>query len=127
MGLELLLGSFYLCFLGLGFALSALLEWWLGFENYGNVYVLCALSVGVFSLLGLVFLRKPLSRLMRGSSGFDDDFLNAQGVGEVREGMVYFKGTLWHCENLGALGYKDGDKVQVKGTRGNAVELDSAR
>lgn len=94
---EMFLGSFFLLFIGFGFVVSAFLEWGLGFENYGNAYVLWALSVGVFSALSLVILRKPLKRYFK-SQGYDDFLSHAEGVGVIKEGMVYFQGTLWSYE-----------------------------
>ena len=96
---EMFLGSFFLLFVGLGFVITALLEWVIGFENYGNVYVLWALSIGIFSALSLIVLRKPLKKRFGKTEGYDDDFLShSEGVGVIKEGMVYFKGTLWGYE-----------------------------
>ena len=71
--------------------------------------------------LGLrVALRKPLkAKFNQHESEVKDDFLNESGDGEIREGMVYYKGTLWRYDGNLA----EGTKVRVQGTKGNKVVL----
>ena len=52
-------------------------------------------------------------------SYFNEEFLDEAGVGEIRENMVYFKGTLWKYDGNLA----NGEKVTVLGTKGDKVIL----
>ena len=64
---------------------------------------------------------KPLkAKFNQHESEVKDDFLNESGEGEIREGMVYFKGTLWRYDGDLA----EGSKVRVRGTKGNKVVLE---
>jgi len=78
------------------------------------------LAVLVLAFILLVLLKAPLkSKFMAKKESFNEEFLDEAGVGEIRENMVYFKGTLWKYD--GAL--KNGEKVQVLGTKGDKVIL----
>ena len=50
-----------------------------------------------------------------------DNFLDESGVGMVREGMVFYKGTFWKSDEI--VGLKEGDKVEVAGVRDGKIEL----
>lgn len=125
---EIFFGSFFLLFLGLGLCITAGIEAFIGFGDImggsvEGVYVWQALSICLFSLLCLVVLRKPIKSWFKGSQVYDDSLQNG-GVGEIQQGMVYFKGTLWayQLESLessdsksavDSMALRDGDKVEI--------------
>ena len=112
---ELMLFSFYLLFFGLAFIIVGAVNFGFNFEWPYQI-----LGVAGLAIILLVLLKAPLkSKFMARKESFNEEFLDEAGVGEIRENMVYFKGTLWKYD--GAL--KNGEKVQVLGTKGDKVIL----
>ena len=112
---ELMLFSFYLLFFGVAFIIVGAVN--LGFNFEWSFQILAVLALA-FILLAL--LKAPLkSKFMSRKESFNEEFLDEPGVGEIRENMVYFKGTLWKYDG----GLKNGEKVQVLGTKGDKVIL----
>jgi len=112
---ELMLFSFYLLFFGVAFIIVGAVNFGFGFEWSFQI-----LAVLVLAFILLVLLKAPLkSKFMAKKESFNEEFLDEAGVGEIRENMVYFKGTLWKYD--GSL--KNGEKVQVLGTKGDKVIL----
>lgn len=107
--------SFYLLFCGLGFFVVGIAGVVFGsFTWYWGLLYSLTLAV-IFAFL----FRKFLLRLIKPKESFEQEFLNQGGVGEVRENMVYFKGTFWNFDP--GLNLKNGDKVEVLGTKDNEV------
>ena len=112
---ELMLFSFYLLFFGLAFIIVGAVNFGIAFEWPYQI-----LGVAALAIVLLALLKAPLkSKFMARKESFNEEFLDEAGVGEIRENMVYFKGTLWKYD--GAL--KNGEKVQVLGTKGDKVIL----
>ena len=112
---ELMLFSFYLLFFGLAFIIIGAVNFGVAFEWPYQI-----LGVSALAIVLLALLKAPLkSKFMARKESFNEEFLDEPGVGEIRENMVYFKGTLWKYD--GAL--KNGEKVQVLGTKGDKVIL----
>lgn len=125
---EIFFGSFFLLFIGMGLCITAGIEAFIGFGDImggsvEGVYVWQALSICLFSLLCLVVLRKPIKSWFKGSQVYEDSLQNG-GVGEIQQGMVYFKGTLWtyQLESLessdsksavDSTALRDGDRVEI--------------
>lgn len=112
---ELMLFSFYLLFFGLAFIIIGAVNFGVAFEWPYQI-----LGVSALAIVLLALLKAPLkSKFMARKESFNEEFLDEAGVGEIRENMVYFKGTLWKYD--GSL--KNGEKVQVLGTKGDKVIL----
>ena len=112
---ELMLFSFYLLFFGVAFIIVGALNFGFNFEWSFQI-----LAVLVLAFILLALLKAPLkSKFMAKKESFNEEFLDEPGVGEIRENMVYFKGTLWKYDG----GLKNGEKVQVLGTKGDKVIL----
>lgn len=112
---ELMLFSFYLLFFGLAFIIVGAVNFGVAFEWPYQI-----LGVAGLAIILLALLKAPLkSKFMARKESFNEEFLDEAGVGEIRENMVYFKGTLWKYD--GAL--KNGEKVQILGTKGDKVIL----
>ena len=112
---ELMLFSFYLLFFGVAFIIVGAVNFGFGFEWSFQI-----LAVLVLAFILLALLKAPLkSKFMAKKESFNEEFLDEPGVGEIRENMVYFKGTLWKYDGM----LKNGEKVQVLGTKGDKVIL----
>lgn len=112
---ELMLFSFYLLFFGVAFIIVGAVNFGFGFEWSFQI-----LAVLVLAFILLALLKAPLkSKFMAKKESFNEEFLDEAGVGEIRENMVYFKGTLWKYDGT----LKNGEKVQVLGTKGDKVIL----
>ena len=112
---ELMLFSFYLLFFGVAFIIVGAVNFGFGFEWSFQI-----LAVLVLAFILLALLKAPLkSKFMAKKESYNEEFLDEPGVGEIRENMVYFKGTLWKYDG----GLKNGEKVQVLGTKGDKVIL----
>lgn len=135
---EIFFGSFFLFFIGLGLCITAGIEYIMGFggSSVESVYMWQAASICIFSFLCLIALRKPIKSWFKGSQVYEDSLQNGGGVGEIQQGMVYFKGTLWAYELekslesseidskavLDSMALRDGDKVEVLSIeRGKAI------
>lgn len=135
---EIFFGSFFLLFIGLGLCITAGIEAFVGFGNIigGSVESVCAwqaVSICAFAFLTLILLRKPIKSWFKGSQVYEDSLQNGGGIGEIQQGMVYFKGTLWAYEKAPTLDsnglesstlesntpLKEGDRVQVLEIRDN--------
>ena len=112
---ELMLFSFYLLFFGVAFIIVGAINFGFNFEWPYQI-----LGVAALAIILLVLLKAPLkSKFMAKKESFNEEFLDEAGVGEIRENMVYFKGTLWKYDG----GLKNGEKVQILGTKGDKVIL----
>ena len=112
---ELMLFSFYLLFFGVAFIIVGAVNFGFNFEWSFQI-----LAVLVLAFILLALLKAPLkSKFMAKKESFNEEFLDEPGVGEIRENMVYFKGTLWKYDGV----LKNGEKVQVLGTKGDKVIL----
>lgn len=135
---EIFFGSFFLFFIGLGLCITAGIEYIMGFggSSVESVYMWQAASICTFSFLCLIMLRKPIKSWFKGSQVYEDSLQNGGGVGEIQQGMVYFKGTLWAYElekspesseidsksALDSMALRDGDKVEILSIeRGKAI------
>lgn len=113
--LEFTLFSFYLLFFGVAFIIVGAVNFGFGFEWSFQI-----LAVLVLAFILLALLKAPLkSKFMAKKESFNEEFLDEPGVGEIRENMVYFKGTLWKYDGNLA----EGSKVQVRGIKGNKAIL----
>ena len=112
---ELMLFSFYLLFFGVAFIIVGAVNFGVAFEWPYQI-----LGVSALAIVLLALLKAPLkSKFMARKESFNEEFLDEAGVGEIRENMVYFKGTLWKYDgNL-----PNGEKVRVLGTKGDKVVL----
>lgn len=112
---ELMLFSFYLLFFGLAFIIVGAINFGFNFEWSFQI-----LGVAALAIILLALLKAPLkSKFMAKKESFNEEFLDEPGVGEIRENMVYFKGTLWKYDGNLA----EGSKVQVRGIKGNKAIL----
>ena len=77
----------------------------------------------ISALLAVIFfftIRAPLKRFFM-SKKSKDDFLDESGQGVVKEGMIYFKGTLWRADTSSL---SEGQSVKVKGIQNGKIIIE---
>ncbi len=107
-GLEALIFSFFLVWLGVGFIVVAGLSYMGVYEN-GIAQLASAVSVG----LVLVFILRKWSMGMLNKTQDDtEEKIHRAGIGTIDNGMIRMDGTYWQSDDDLSI-YKDGDKVNV--------------
>ena len=79
----------------------------------------------ISALLAVIFfftIRAPLKRFFM-SKKSKDDFLDESGQGVVKDGMIYFKGTLWRADTSGL---NEGQSVKVKGIQNGKIIIEKS-
>ena len=117
-GLEALVFSFFLVWLGVGFIVVAALSYF-GLFDSGIAQIATAVSIG----LVLVFvLRKWSMNMMNKTADDSEEKPHKGGLGTVDNGMIKLHGTFWQCDDdLSA--YKNGDRVEVVDIINNRAKL----
>lgn len=106
--LEVLLGSFFVLWFGLGFLIVGLVHWVYPFSD--GLWQL--ISVAVISAILLILFYKRLKKFIKKSEKeIKQDFLNEQGYGVYKEGMIDYKGTMWKFEP--SLDLNENERVRV--------------
>lgn len=82
-------------------------QWWVW------AILACALSLVFF-----LTIRTPIKRFFSAKKT-EDNFLDDSGVGEIKQGMVYFKGTYFKSADIAGLA--DGTKVDVLGVKNGQI------
>ena len=109
LALEVFFASFYLLWFGFGFLAVAALS---AGVVFGDGMYQIALATVLAVVLLLAFAKRLRALLKKSEKEIKDDFLNETGKGVIKEGMVFYKGTLWRFEPALA-DLKDGDEVTV--------------
>ena len=116
---EVLFMDFTLIFFGIGFLLIGVLSFFINFS-----WQIQLLLAAVLSVVLLVALKKRIkAKFFRPKEKLEDNFLDETGMGEIKNGMVYYKSTFWKSDEIAGL--KDGDKVQVKGVKNGQIVLET--
>lgn len=79
----------------------------------------------ISALLSVIFfftIRAPLKRFFM-SKKSKDDFLDESGQGIIKEGMIYFKGTLWRADTSSL---SEGQSVKVKGIQNGKIIIEKS-
>lgn len=117
-GLEALVISFFLLWLGVGFVIVAGLSYFGLFES-GTAQIATAVSIG----LVLVFvLRKWSMNMINKTTEESEEKIHKGGTGTVDNGMIKLDGTYWQSDDDLSI-YKDGDKVKVVDIINNKAKL----
>ncbi|MDA3057630.1 NfeD family protein [Campylobacter sp. VBCF_05 NA6] len=116
--IELLVLDFTFVFFGAGFLIVGLFSFALPLS--WEVQILASF---VLSFALLLALKKPLkSKFFKPTEEIKDNFLDESGDGYVKEGMVYFKGTLWQSDEVKNMA--EGTKVRVRGVKDGQIILE---
>ena len=115
---EVLFMDFTLIFFGIGFLSVGILSFFVGFS-----WQIQLLLAAVLSIVLLVMLKKRIkTAFFKSKEKLEDNFLDESGVGEIKNGMVYYKSTFWKSDEISNLA--DGEKVRVKGVKNGQIVLE---
>ncbi|NLY04043.1 MAG: NfeD family protein [Campylobacter sp.] len=115
--LELLLANFVFIFFGCSFVVVGLINLLFEFSWEWQL-----ISTSVLSLILIFTLRKRLKGAFHKDNNLlNENFLDGEGIGQIKEGMVYYKGTFWKSDDI--KGLKDGDNVVVLGTANGKIDI----
>ena len=117
-GLEALIFSFVLLWIGIGFIVVSLLTY-MGLFDSGYVQIAVAVSIGLVLVLAL---RKWSMNLINKTEDDTEEKIHKSGVGVIEGGMIKMDGTYWQSDD-DLSGYKDGDRVDVLDIVNNKVKL----
>jgi len=117
-GIEALIFSFVLLWIGIGFIVVALLSYLLLFES-GYVQIAVAVSIG---LLLVLVLRKWSMNLVNKTEDDSEEKAHKGGVGVIDGGMIKMNGTYWQSDD-DLSGYKEGERVEVIDIVNNKAKL----
>lgn len=113
---EVLVLDFTFFLIGSGFLITGFLSFLIPLS-----WEVQTLFAFVISIILLVILRKPLKEKFLKSKGMKDNFLDESGIGEIKNGMIYYKGTFWKSNEISNL--NDGDKVEILGIKNGQIVL----
>ncbi len=118
-GLEALIFSFVLFFIGIGFIIVALISQFYLFEN---LYVQIALAFVIALVIAYFFRGRLLEKISKPSST-EEEKPHKSGIGVVEKGMIKFEGTYWNTlDDIAS--FNDGERVKVIDVVDNRVVLD---
>ena len=117
-GLEAIVFSFFLIWIGIGFVVVALLTY-MGLFESGYAQIAVAVSIGLVLLLAL---RKWSMRLIVKSEDSSEEKIHKSGVGVIEGGMVKMDGTYWQSDD-DLSRYKEGERVEVIDIVNNKAKL----
>lgn len=120
--LEAVIASFVLIWFGIGFVLTALLSYFLAFND--GIWQIATASI--ISLILLLMLRKKaLESFLKSKKDISDNFFDEKGIGEIRNSKVFYKATYWDIDSkLDEKEFVDGEKVVVLKTHKNKATIE---
>lgn len=109
--LEALLFSFIVFWFGMATIIVGLLSYLNIFED--GLWQLS--TIAILSMLLLFTMRSKALQLFLKSKDqeYNDNFLNEEGVGVIKESNVYYKATNWRIDPMNKDEFKEGEQVHV--------------
>jgi membrane protein implicated in regulation of membrane protease activity len=117
-GLEAVIFSFVIFFLGLALIIVSVIS---SFYTFDNAIIQLALA-SIIALFSAFFLRNYILEKISKPSEKPEERTHISGVGYIDEDMIKFDGTYWRCDN-DLSQYKNGDKVEIVDVIDNKVVL----
>ena len=117
-GIEALIFSFVLLWIGIGFILVSVLTY-VGLFDSGYVQIAVAVSIGLVLVLAL---RKWSMALVNKTTDDTEEKAHQAGTGIIDGGMIKMNGTYWQSDD-DLSGFSDGDKVEVSDIVNNKAIL----
>ena len=108
LGVEALIFTFYILWIGFGFIIVGFLSPLIEF-NDGMTQIAVALVIGFILLL---LFKEPLKRTMNKKQVNNEFHVHTQGTGTVFDGSIKMDGTFWQTED-DLSSFSNGDKVDV--------------
>lgn len=117
-GLEIVLYSFFIVWIGIGLILVGLSSYLIAFDD-GYVQLAIAFSIG-FMLAFM--LRKRAMEFVDSSEDSSEEYVHQRGIGIVDNGRIRMDGTFWQTDD-DISDFVDGDRVEIVDIRSNKVLL----
>jgi len=117
-GLEALIYSFMVFFLGIALIIVAIISYFYTFEN---AIIQLALAA-IIALASAFLLRNYILEKLSKPSEEPEEHIHISGVGYIDEDMVKFDGTYWKTDD-DITQYKNGDRVEIINVVDNKVVL----
>ena len=117
-GLEALIFSFVLLWIGIGFIVVSVLSY-AGLFDSGYVQIAVAVSIGLVLVLAL---RKWSMNLINKTADDTEEKIHRSGTGIIEGGMIKMDGTYWQSDD-DLSGFNDGDKVEVVDIMNNKAKI----
>ncbi len=117
--LEAVLFSFIVFWFGIASVIVGIVSYVITFSD--GIHQVTAVSVlAVVMLIGL--RSKALERFMKAKGKeHNDDYLNIEGQGVVRDSKVYYKATYWNIDS--AESFEEGEKVNVLSVKNSTAVI----
>lgn len=108
---EAIVTSFFLIWFGIGFLITALISVYYPFsDGVWQVAVSCIIALVLLFLLR----EKATNKFLNSSEEISDNFFEGGGIGQIKNGKVFFKGTYWEIDSvLDDVQFSEGEKVNV--------------
>ena len=117
-GLEALIFSFVVFFIGLGFVVVSAISVFYAFDN-GIIQIAL---VSVIALVSALSLRGYILEKLSKQSDKEEERAHISGVGFFEDGAIKFDGTYWKTLD-DTSSYKNGDKVDIADVVDNMVVI----
>jgi len=117
-GLEALIFSFVLLWIGIGFIVVSVLSY-AGLFDSGYVQIAVAVSIGLVLVLAL---RKWSMNLINKTADDTEEKIHRSGTGIIEGGMIKMDGTYWQSDD-DLSGFNDGDKIEVVDIMNNKAKI----
>lgn len=119
---EAIVSSFILIWFGIGFVLTA-------FISYAYTYEDGIWQIATATLISLILIfllrKKMLEKFLSSQKEIKEDFFNEKGIGQIRNGKVFFKGTYWDIDSeLNDDAFLENEKVIVLKTFKNSAKIE---
>lgn len=117
--LEAVIASFVVIWFGFGFVLVAFISFFYAYSN-----VIWQLStISIFSMILIfTFRNKFIKKFLESKVKVSDDFLNEEGIGEIKNSKVFYKGTYWEIDqNININDFEENEKIIVLKTSRNVA------
>lgn len=118
-GIEIVLYSFFIIWIGIGLIFVGFLSYVISFES-GYTQLAIAFTIG-FALLML--LRKRAMSFVTKSEDRSEEHIHQGGIGIVDNGMIKMDGTYWQTDD-DLSRYENGDRVKVVDIQKNRAVLE---
>lgn len=119
--LEAVITFFIVIWFGFGFVLVAFISF---FYIYSNVIWQLATVSLISMVLIFAFRNKFMKKILESQIKVSDDFFNEEGIGEIKNSKVFYKGTYWEIDpNINKDDFKEDEKIIVSKIFKNNVTI----
>jgi len=121
-GIEIVLYSFFIIWIGIGLIVAGFLSYAVSFDS-GYTQLAIAFTIG-FALL--IMLRKRAVSFIIKSEDRREEHIHRGGIGIVDNGMIKMDGTYWQTDD-DLSRYENGDRVKVVDIHKNRAVLEDEK